>query len=223
MAKISPKIVRLLSSKKENYISGFYFRNFRDNSIALYEDFIIREKINNLKTIATDLITDIHINRVLSNINVVLYVNDPSLFLIKPTSSDDLKKLEKYLSKKFSEKSRIEKKINLSIKEFKSREPHPVLIAKAISVPLKKKIPHVSTVRNIMSTAMSSGSITGIVILIGGRILGTTIKRSEKFQRGKVPLNTFEANVLHHVEHVKTPDGIVGVQVYICFKRRLSL
>jgi len=61
---------------------------------------------------------------------------------------------------------------------------------------------------------MKSGA-KGIKIMVSGRLAGAEIARSEWARDGRVPLQTFRADVDYSTASALTTYGIIGVKVWI--------
>jgi len=62
--------------------------------------------------------------------------------------------------------------------------------------------------------AMESGA-KGVKVKIAGRLNGVDIARSEFFSLGRVPLQTFRADIDYAYERAETTYGTIGVKVWI--------
>lgn len=68
--------------------------------------------------------------------------------------------------------------------------------------------------KKAMQAAMKSGA-KGIKIMVSGRLGGAEIARSEWARDGRVPLQTFRADVDYATSKALTTYGIIGVKVWI--------
>ena len=55
----------------------------------------------------------------------------------------------------------------------------------------------------------------GIKMSVGGRLDGHEIARSEKYKYGKVPLQTFRADIDYGFAEARTTYGTIGVKVWV--------
>ncbi len=65
-----------------------------------------------------------------------------------------------------------------------------------------------------MEQAKDAG-IKGIKVRCAGRLGGAEIARSEKFKYGKIPLQTFRANIDYGFAEALTTYGLIGVKVWL--------
>src|SRR5205823_15109986 len=55
----------------------------------------------------------------------------------------------------------------------------------------------------------------GIRIIVGGRLGGAEIARSEKEVEGKIPLHTLRADIDYGMAQARTTFGLIGIKVWI--------
>jgi small subunit ribosomal protein S3 len=61
---------------------------------------------------------------------------------------------------------------------------------------------------------MKAGAL-GVKVMVGGRLNGAEIARSEKLIVGKVPLHTLRSDVDYSRSAARTTYGVIGVKVWI--------
>lgn len=88
------------------------------------------------------------------------------------------------------------------------------MVAERISQQLIGRYPHRRAVKQALDRVMQAGA-EGVKIQLAGRIGGTEIARTEKYNRGKMPTQTLRANIDYHHESSRTRSGYVGVKVWI--------
>ena len=62
---------------------------------------------------------------------------------------------------------------------------------------------------------MSTKGVQGVRIVVGGRLGGAEIARSEEIKRGSVPLQTIRADVDFAREKAHMAYGVIGIKVWI--------
>lgn len=108
----------------------------------------------------------------------------------------------------------VGEKVHVVLKEVKKPELFAKLVAENCANQIERRISVKKAMKREMEKAMRSGAI-GIRIVVSGRIGGADIARSEKYQKGRVPLHTFKANIDYHVAEALTTYGILGVKVWV--------
>jgi small subunit ribosomal protein S3 len=68
--------------------------------------------------------------------------------------------------------------------------------------------------KRAVTTAMRSGAL-GIKISVSGRLGGSEIARTEWYREGRVPLQTFRADIDYALAEAFTTYGVIGVKVWI--------
>ena len=105
-------------------------------------------------------------------------------------------------------------KVDLQVNEIKNPDLDAYLVAKRIAGEMERRMPHRRVCTKAMERIMQSGA-KGVKILLGGRINGAEIARSEKFHMGSVPTQTLRGNI----DYAKVPAllkrGYVGIKVWI--------
>jgi len=105
--------------------------------------------------------------------------------------------------------------------EIKRPETDAQLIADSIAIQLEKRISYRRAMKKAMEKAMASGAL-GIKIMVAGRIGGAEIARTEWAKEGRVPLQTFRADIDYGFSEALTTMGLIGVKTWV-FKRELFM
>jgi small subunit ribosomal protein S3 len=68
--------------------------------------------------------------------------------------------------------------------------------------------------KRAIDTSMEAGA-KGIKVQLAGRLGGAEMARREKAIAGSMPLSTLRAKIDYGITEAKTPQGHIGVQVWI--------
>jgi small subunit ribosomal protein S3 len=68
--------------------------------------------------------------------------------------------------------------------------------------------------KRAVGNAMRLGA-QGIKIMVGGRLNGAEIARTEWYREGRVPLHTLRADIDYGVTEANTTYGVIGVKVWV--------
>ena len=170
----------------------------------LHEDIMIRKTlINRFKRAG---IVKIIIERFPEKINVNIHTVRPGV-VIGPRGAN-IEGVKKELKKKVS------KPLNLSIIEVKKPETIAKVIADSIAQQLEQRMPFRRVMKQALRGAMRGG-ITGIKIMVSGRLNGGDMARTEQYKDGRVPLHTLRAKIEYGLSEAKTTYGIIGVKVWV--------
>lgn len=151
-------------------------------------------------------ISKIVISRRANQIEVDLYTARPGIIIGKggrdvAVIREDLMKMTK-------------KQIQLNIQEENSPETCAQLVGENIAMQLEKRIAFRRAMRQAVMKALRSGA-KGIKVMVGGRLGGSEIARSEWYRKGRVPLHTLRAKIDYGFTEAMTLYGKIGVKVWI--------
>ena len=148
----------------------------------------------------------IEIERTRDEVKVILHVARPGLIIGKKGQEVEL--LQEDLQ------SLIGRRVNLKIEEIGRPEVQAQLVAEDISQQLSKRASFRRTIKRAMEQTMDAGA-KGIKIRLAGRLGGSEMARIEKQISGSIPLSTLRAKIDYGFTEAKTPQGHIGVQVWI--------
>ena len=198
--KVNPKGIRL--GIVRDWDSKWYSRE--NYAKWLLSDIEIRTYLfDKLKNAS---ISQIKIERVATNVTVTIFTARPGIVIGKKGA--DIEVLKKDLSKKTSMIVRV------VIEEVKRPEIDARLVGENIAQQLEKRIMYRRAVKRAISNAMRSGA-KGIKVMVGGRLNGAEIARSEWYMEGRVPLHTFRADIDYCSFPANTQYGVIGIKVWI--------
>ena len=183
----------------------------KDIAVFLKEDHSIREHIMNnyAKGQNNCSISKITIERTPTRVTVNIYTGRPGMLIgQKGAGTDKLKKELQAITDK--------KTIELNVREVKNIDSDATLVAQSIATQLEKRISWRRAMKMAIQKAMKSG-IKGIKVMVGGRLDGADIARSEHYQQGILPLHTLRSDIEYGFAEAKTTFGIIGVKCWICY------
>jgi len=175
----------------------------------LYEDLKVRDfiKKNPKKQQYRNAGIDrIEIERTRDEVKVILFVARPGLIIGKKGQEVEL--LQEELQ------NLIGRRVNLKIEEIKRPELQAQLVAEDISNQLSRRSSFRRTIKRAMEQTMDAGA-KGIKIRLAGRLGGAEMARIEKQISGSIPLSTLRAKIDYGFTEAKTPQGHIGVQVWV--------
>jgi small subunit ribosomal protein S3 len=148
----------------------------------------------------------IEIERTRDEVKVVLFVARPGLIIGKKGQEIELLQAEL--------QSLIGRRVNLKIEEVARPEVCAQLVAEDIAEQLQKRASFRRTMKRAMETTMEAGA-RGIKVQLAGRLGGAEMARREKQIAGSIPLSTLRAKIDYGFTEAKTPQGHIGIQVWI--------
>src|SRR5436853_2441662 len=102
----------------------------------------------------------------------------------------------------------------MDIHEIRQPETDAILVARSIAEQLEKRVSFRRAMKQAVQKSMRSNA-KGIRIIVGGRLGGAEIARSEKEVEGKIPLHTLRADIDYGQAEARTTFGRIGVKVWI--------
>jgi small subunit ribosomal protein S3 len=177
----------------------------RDYKDVLAEDFVVRDMIN--KELANAAVSKIEIERAAANqIWVAIHTAKPGIVIGK--SGEKVERLKATLEAK------TKKRVRLEIREIRQPELDAYLVARAIAEQLEKRVSFRRAMKQAVQKSMRANA-KGIKVIVGGRLGGAEIARSEKEVEGKIPLHTLRADIDYGLAEARTTFGVIGVKVWI--------
>ena len=102
----------------------------------------------------------------------------------------------------------------VKVVEIKNPDLNAQLVAEAVAEQLKKRASFRRVMKQRTESSMQAGA-KGIKIMMGGRLGGAEIARSEQTVVGSIPLTTLQANIDYGFAAAFTTYGAIGVKVWI--------
>lgn len=199
--KVNPVGIRL--GIVEDWASRWY-APAKEFSDTLYADLKVREFLK--KKLYQAGISRIQIDRPARNARVTVYTARPGVIIGK--SGKEVENLRDEVSKI------VNVPVHVSIEEVRKPETDARLVAESIAQQLERRIMFRRAMKRAMTTAMRAGAL-GIKVSVSGRLGGSEIARTEWYREGRVPLQTFRANVDYALAEAYTTYGVIGVKVWI--------
>jgi small subunit ribosomal protein S3 len=201
--KISPTSFRI-GINKDWASRWFGGRNYRD---YLKTDLKVRTFLEKkLKNMSVDRVD---IERGTDVLNIVVHTSRPGFLIGRGgTGVEELKEaIRTLLGRKVA--------IRLEIQEVKAPEASAKIMAESIVEQIEKRIPYRRILKQTLSKMMSSKQVKGAKVMMGGRLDGAEIARSEHLEEGSLPLQTIRADIDFARATANTTYGTVGVKVWI--------
>ncbi len=204
--KINPRIMRITVSKdwpsKWFGVGKVYKKNLED-------DVKLRRYLtNNFKEAG---VKKVEIERNSNKITIAVHTAKPGLIIGRGgTGVDDLKRKIHRLYLKHYRLGEI----NINIMEVDRPNLCAQIVVQAMILDLEKRMPFRRVMKQAISRVERAGAL-GVKVIIGGRLNGAEIARSEMLTSGKVPLHTLRANIDYARGAAFTTYGAIGVKVWI--------
>ena len=170
----------------------------------LKEDNDIRKFIkNNYKNSA---ISKVLIERGENRANITLQTAKPGVVIGQKGAG--VEAMKKEISKLVNGKT-----VNINVFEIKQPDFDAQLVADSIKFQLEQRVGFRRAMKQALNRCLRAG-VKGIKIMVGGRLDGAEIARSEFYQEGSLPLQTLRANI-DYATATADVYGSIGVKVWI--------
>lgn len=201
--KVHPYILRIGFGK--TWQSRWFAVKRSEYADFLEEDLRIRDLIK--KNYPLGSISNIIIERVsLTLIRIRVRTSRPGVIIGR--RGQDIEKIKRGIS------SLTQKEIIVDVEEVVDPSVDAQLVAELIAFQLLKRVNFRRAMKRTIQQALAAGC-EGIKIRCSGRLGGVEIARSESYKQGKVPLQTFRADIDYGFTVAKTPYGTIGVKTWI--------
>ena len=201
--KVHPKSVRL------GYIKDWESKwfNLKEMPEFIEEDRRIRTYLKDKLKLAS--VSKIGIERAGKYLRVNIYTARPGIVIGK--GGQGIENLRKEIEGMTARKTFV------NVMEIKRPEVDAQLAAEGIAFQLEKQIAFRRAMKKTIEKAMAAGA-QGIKVMVAGRLGGAEIARTEWLKEGRVPLQTFRADIDYGFTEAYTTMGQIGVKVWI-FKK----
>jgi len=199
--KVNPISMRLGYIK--NWKSRWFARK-KDFADFIHEDLAIRKYVK--KNFSAAGVAAVDIERASNRAKVIIYTARPGIIIGRKGA--DIDRLRDDLQDK------TKKEIYIEIKEVKNPAIEAQLVAENIAFQLEKRIAFRRAMKKAVQQAMTSGAL-GIKVKCAGRLGGAEMSRTEGYKEGKVPLQTFRADIDYGFTEAHTTYGLIGVKSWI--------
>lgn len=199
--KVNPVGIRL--GIVRDWASRWYASS-KEFSDTLHADLKVRKFLN--KHLAQAGISRVQIDRPARNAKVTIHAARPGIIIGK--SGKDVEPLRKQISEI------VNVPVHVTIEEVRKPEIDAKLVAEAAAQQLERRVMFRRVMKRAVTTALRAGAL-GIKISVSGRLGGSEIARTEWYREGRVPLQTFRADIDYALAEAYTTYGVIGVKVWI--------
>jgi small subunit ribosomal protein S3 len=198
--KVHPKGIRL------GYICDWDSKwfNLKEMPNFIEEDYKIRRYLKS--KLKLSFVSRIIIERPGKYLKISIYTSRPGFIIGK--GGQGIENLKKDIE------LMIKKNIFVNIIEIKKPDLDAQLVADNVSLQTEKHLSYKRAMKKAIEKAILAGA-DGIKIKVSGRLGGAELARVEWDKAGRVPLQTFRANIDYGFSEASTKLGQIGVKVWI--------
>lgn len=159
-------------------------------------------------------VAEIEIERSQSEVRVILHTARPGLVIGR--SGENATKIRKELTTLVKKTAPGHTHtVKLDIMEIRQPETSAAVVGMMIVEGLEKRMPFRRVLKQTVEKVMAVRDVIGVRIIISGRLNGADMSRKEEIKRGRVPLQTFRANIDYAQEEARLPYGVIGVKAWV--------
>lgn len=184
-------------------------KNFRENIIV---DETVRTYLT--KKLTGMHVASIEIERSANEIRVILHTARPGLVIGR--SGENATKLRKDLTalvKRIAPQHN--RTVKLDIMEIRQPETNAMVVAQMVAEGLEKRLPFRRVLKGTVEKVIAVREVIGVRIVISGRLGGADMSRTEHTKKGRIPLQTFRANIDYAHFEAHLPYGQIGIKVWV--------
>lgn len=178
----------------------------------LRSDVLLREYLT--KRLKGFHVSSIEMERDVKTLRIIIKTSRPGLIIGR--GGEGSTKLKNDIVK-FIKKNRLvsPEDIKIDIEEVRSPESQASIVAQLVAESIERRMPFRHVLKQTVEKVMANRDVKGVRIAVAGRLGGTDMARKEEHKRGRIPLQTFRADVDFARERAKIPQGDIGIKVWI--------
>jgi small subunit ribosomal protein S3 len=184
-------------------------KNYREN---IKVDETIRRFL--AKRLRGTYTSGVEIERSASTLRVILSTARPGLVIGR--SGENAAKLRKELTDVIRKVAPLDRRtLKFDIVEMRQPETNASVVAYMVAEGLEKRMPFRRVLKQTVEKVIAAREIEGVRIAISGRLGGAEMSRKEELKKGRIPLQTFRADIDFAAEEAHLPYGVIGIKVWI--------
>ncbi|MFI5260189.1 MAG: 30S ribosomal protein S3 [Candidatus Paceibacteria bacterium] len=156
----------------------------------------------------------IEIERSANELRVILATARPGLVIGR--SGENSVKLRTELAAVIKKVAPADKRtLKLDINEIRQPETDAAVVAYMVAESLEKRMPFRRVLKQTIEKVIAAREVEGVRIAVSGRLGGAEMSRKEELKKGRIPLQTFRADIDFATERALLPYGVIGIKVWI--------
>ena len=159
----------------------------------------------------------VEIERSAGELRVILSTARPGLVIGR--SGENAAKLRAELTKVIRKASPdalpAGKQVKFDINEVRQPETDAAVVAYMVAEGLEKRMPFRRVLKQTVEKVIAAREVEGVRIALSGRLGGAEMSRREEIKKGRIPLQTFRADIDFAHDEAYLPYGVLGIKVWI--------
>ena len=159
-------------------------------------------------------VSDIEIERSDKALRVIIKTSRPGMIIGR--SGEGATKLKKDIAKEIAKlKFTDNQELKVDIEEVRSPESNASIVGQMVAEGLEKRMPFRRVLKQTVEKVMANRDVKGVKVGISGRLGGAEMSRTEQIKKGRIPLQTFRADIDYARISANLPYGVIGIKVWI--------
>ncbi len=159
-------------------------------------------------------VTEVEIERSQSEIRIIIHTARPGLVIGR--SGENAVKLKKEVDAVVRKTAPGNTRaVKIDITEIRQPETSAAVVAYMVAEGLEKRMPFRRVLKTTIEKVMAVREVQGVRIVVSGRLGGADMSRTEQIKKGRIPLQTFRANIDYAMERAYLPYGVIGIKVWV--------
>lgn len=159
-------------------------------------------------------VSHIEIERSQKDIRISVHTARPGMVIGR--SGENATKLKgelQNLLKKIAPSERLQ--LHFDILEIRSPESNAAVVGAMVVEGLEKRMPFRRVMKQTIDKVMANRDVEGVKISVSGMLGSGSMSRTEELKKGRIPLQTFRADIDFAHAEASLPLGRIGVKVWI--------
>ncbi len=191
-------------------------RWFAADSKSYRENILVDETIRRflMKRLRGTYTSTIEIERSANELRVTISTARPGL-VIGRSGENSVKLRTELTSVVHKVAPKDHRTIKLDINEIRQPETDAAVVAYMVAEGLEKRMPFRRVLKQTIEKVIAAREVEGVRIAVSGRLGGAEMSRKEELKKGRIPLQTFRADIDFAHEKAYLPYGVIGIKVWI--------
>ncbi len=184
-------------------------QKYRDN---LKCDILIREYLE--EKLRGSYVSDIEFERSAKTWRIIIKTSRPGIIIGR--SGEGAEKLRNDIVKQLKRfKLGHNEELKIDVEEVRSPESNASIVSQMVAEGLEKRLPFRRVMKQTIDKVMANREVQGVKILLSGRLGGAEMSRKEELKKGRIPLQTFRADIDFNQFEARMTYGNIGIKVWI--------
>lgn len=175
-------------------------------------DLSIREYLE--KELRGKHISSIEMERGEKKLRVIIKTARPGLIIGK--SGEGTLRLRNIILKKMRFiGATVPPEFKIDVEEVRNPESNSAIVSEMIADSLEKRMPFRRVMKQTIEKVMANREVFGVKVYLTGRLGGAEMGREEVLKKGRIPLQTFRADIDFARNKAHMTYGDIGIKVWI--------